>query len=94
MPKTYYCTECKRNHRHGKIYTDHLRYKERETKKYDSEKVQKINFPLRQVAKNQIDNLINQIIYSPSRRDVYIEKINELIDHERKLSGNRGSTKI
>jgi len=28
----YYCTECKRRHRTGKIYQDHLKYKENKKK--------------------------------------------------------------
>ena len=31
MPKMYYCTECNKMHRSGKIYQDHLKYKENKT---------------------------------------------------------------
>lgn len=32
MPKMYYCWECKRKHRYGKIYKDHLKYKQNNNK--------------------------------------------------------------
>lgn len=35
MPKMYFCTECGRRHKSGKIYKDHLKYKE---KKEDPER--------------------------------------------------------
>lgn len=92
MPKTYFCTECKRNHRHGKIYKEHLKYKQKEGKKYDTIKVQKIGFTLRFVAKRQLNNLINQMLWNPSRKGIYIRKINELIDYERRMLGNKRNT--
>jgi len=32
MPKLYYCKICKRKHRHGKIYEEHLKYKQNHDK--------------------------------------------------------------
>lgn len=31
MPQMYYCTVCKKRHRTGKIYQDHLKHKKSET---------------------------------------------------------------
>ncbi len=31
MPQMYHCTYCKKMHRTGKIYKDHLKYKKSET---------------------------------------------------------------
>jgi hypothetical protein len=65
-----------------------MKYKFTETPEYNSDEVQKIDFPLREMAKRQIDNLLAQIKYT-SRRGVYIQKINELIEYERRRERKR-----
>ena len=82
MPKMYYCTECERRHKSGKIYKDHMKYKFVEKKEFNSEEIQKVEFPLRGIARRQIANHLAQIKYT-GRRGIYTEKINELIEYER-----------
>ena len=84
----YYCTECEKRHKSGKIYKDHMKYKFVEKPEYDSETIQKIDFPLRYIAKRQIGNLLAQIKYT-GRRGVYTQKINQLIEHERERRRKR-----
>lgn len=47
MPEMYYCRECKRRHRCGKIYEDHLKYKQNNDKNPEREhlllKLAKVN---------------------------------------------------
>lgn len=90
----YICEKCSKDgiikkHKSGKIYKDHLKYKRIEKSEYDSEEIDKIDFPLREIAKRQIGNLLAQIEYTPSRRGVYIQKINKLIEYERERERKR-----
>lgn len=43
------------------------------------------------IAKNQIEHYINQIVYHPDKRSLYIKKINEIINNE--FSQGRGFIK-
>lgn len=86
MPKMYYCSECKKRHKSGKIYKDHLQFKNHETKKYPSDKIQEVDFQLRSIARRQIGHYLEMIEYQPNWRGIYISKINQLIDYERNSS--------
>lgn len=86
MPKMYWCTECNKKHKSGKIYKEHMKYKYIEKPEYDNKKIQKIDFKLSEIAENQIISHINKMLWHPLRRDFYISKINELIEYERRKS--------
>ena len=80
----YYCTECKKKHRCGKIYQDHLQFKKVEKKEYPSDKIMKFNIDsLRPIAQRQITKYLEKIKLTPKMRGVYISKINELIEFEK-----------
>ena len=84
MPKMYYCTECKKNHKSGKIYRDHMKYKFVEKPVYDCEVIQQVDFLLRLIARRQIARYKKKIKTTPFKRSWYVEKINELIEYEKK----------
>ncbi len=88
MPKMYFCTECNKRHKSGKIYKDHMKYKFVEKIEYSSTEIQKVDFPLREIAKRQLGNLLIQIKYT-GRRGLYTQKINELIEYERERERKR-----
>lgn len=88
MPKTYYCSECKGNHRHGKIYEEHMRYKRSEPDNVPSKKILKCNWDyLRPIAQRQIMHYARKMLLDKqnngsSRKEMYIHEINKVIMHE------------
>lgn len=88
MPKTYFCTECKRNHRHGKIWEEHLRYKKTKLDNIPRKKVVQYDWSfLRDIAQRQIMSYIRKMAWDKKnngsrKREMYIHEINKVILHE------------
>jgi len=86
MGKTYFCTDCKKNHRSGKIYDEHLQYKEEEKEIIPSKKLLHA-YSLSEIAKRQIMHYIDKMIWDEKfnhskKREMYITEINRVILHE------------
>ena len=88
MGKTYFCTECKRNHRCGKIWKEHKRYKGTEPDNVPTKKILEHDWNLlRPIAQRQIMHYARKISWDAKnngsgRREVYIHEINKIILHE------------
>ena len=88
MPKTYFCTECKSNHRHGKIWEEHKKYRKGKTDNIPIKKILKCNWNfLRPIAQRQILHYVNKLVWDrknngSDHREMYIHEINKIILHE------------
>ena len=84
----YFCTECKRNHRSGKIYKDHLKFRKVEEEYISCQKViDCIWEDLPKIAQNQIMRYIDKILWDKKfnyskKRKLYIREINRVILEE------------
>lgn len=89
MPKTYYCSQCKQNHRSGKIYKDHLKFKKVEENHIPCRKVLLCIWEdLPKIAQRQILRYISKMVWDKKsnyskRRKLYIREINKVILEER-----------
>lgn len=80
--KTYYCTQCKSNHRHGKIWMNHKKYKFVEKPITPQNKLITIDpLNLRSIALRQIGQLFYRMGLG-NRKTVYIDAINKLLTTE------------
>jgi hypothetical protein len=80
----YYCSICKRNHHRGKIYDEHLPFREQKSKNLEvnSDKIIEYNVNrLRPIAKRQLVTLLKKLRHS-KKKELYIREINRLILHE------------
>ncbi|MFX0030146.1 MAG: hypothetical protein ACFE8B_13125 [Candidatus Hermodarchaeota archaeon] len=79
----YYCRKCKRYHYRGKIYREHLKFKEIEENTNNSEsKSFKVEFEsLRPIAKRQLNRLLKKIDKT-GRNEIYEKEIIKLIKNE------------
>ncbi|MFX1444820.1 MAG: hypothetical protein ACFFHV_15515 [Promethearchaeota archaeon] len=93
--KKYYCTKCKRNHYRGKIYENHLNYREIKNKKLNPNHKKKKSIPsdrfiefdineLRPIARRQIRTLVMKMNHTKNFR-LYTKEINKIILHEKDL---------
>jgi len=85
MPKMYYCTKCKRKHKTGKIYNDHLEFQEQEETEIPSNNIllnREGIMSLRPIAQRQIARLLKRLKLT-NRRSLYIREINKVIMYER-----------
>lgn len=84
--RKYYCTKCKRYHYRGKIYDEHKLYREKRKKfvSYLRNGIIKVNFEkLRPIAQRQVLILIKKM-KETSNKEMYIEQLNRVIQHENK----------
>lgn len=83
--KKYYCTKCKRYHHRGKIYKEHLKFKETEENANFSEtETLKVEFEsLRPIAKRQLNRLLKKIHENDSS-EIYKKEIIKLIKNEKR----------
>lgn len=84
----YYCNECKKRHRSGKIYQEHLKYRSKDEIYIPSDKILQFSYDefkngRRGLAQRQIENHFRQIQFNPKWCDTYIQQINKVIMYER-----------
>ena len=84
----YYCSECQRQHRSGKIYQEHLIFKAKKEIYIPSDKILEFSYSefkngRRALARRQISNHFRQIKLNPRWCDMYIQQINRVIMYER-----------
>ena len=93
--KKYFCLKCKRTHFRGKIYEDHLEYREKKSKKNNPNHKTKNPIPsneiiefdfdeLRPIARRQIQRCILKM-HQTKHFGLYIKEINRIILHEKQL---------
>ncbi|TFF88164.1 MAG: hypothetical protein EU550_01815 [Promethearchaeota archaeon] len=85
IPKKYYCTKCKKHHVRGRIYKEHLKYKQEEKvnfeKKFAPRKIRNMNIEelkLRPIAKRQIRRLYKKMKLS-NNSEIYKHEIEKII---------------
>jgi len=87
--KKYYCTKCKRYHHRGKIYKEHLQYKENKRKPSKVHISRDIDLKdvdfedLRPIAKRQILSLLKRMTRT-EHPDFYKKRIMRVIAYENK----------
>ncbi|MFX1297395.1 MAG: hypothetical protein ACFFD2_21385 [Promethearchaeota archaeon] len=83
--KKYYCTKCKKNHHRGKIYKDHLKFKEdKKTIKITNDEKITVDFnSLRPIAKRQFNRLLKKM-EKTGNQEIYRNEIIKLINNEKR----------
>lgn len=89
MPKTYFCTECKKNHRCGKIWEDHKRFKKiKQEDNVPRKRVVDCDWDfLPEIAQRQIMSYLRKIDWDRKnngsrKKEMYVHEINRVILHE------------
>lgn len=84
MPEMYRCTKCNKCHRCGKIYYDHLEYKQREEVYVPSNKILEVDISsLRKIAQRQINGILRRMLKFKGSKERFVWQINRVIMYER-----------
>ncbi len=81
----YYCTKCKKHHHKGKIYREHLKFKEenKSTNTIDDENIRVDLESLRPIAKRQLNRLLKKMDKT-GNHELYKKEIINLIKKEKR----------